>query len=132
MLEHWCWTPSVLNSLAGHYTQHSERDQLAYLNTHAELPDEKPPMKLLERLAASRVIDEANQLSKQLHLAFFDLEVHGPDASNLSELYNRLRSECTSLVGPEYQGYGFCWGSAQARFRHIFGGYAAGYYCYIL
>ncbi|KAJ5087898.1 hypothetical protein N7456_011514 [Penicillium angulare] len=135
MLEHWCWTPSILHSLASHYTSQSEYDRSAYLETHAELPDEKPPLELLERLTASRGINQAHQISSSLHLALFDLTVHGPTPekySNFSELYNKLRTECTSLLGPESQGNGFSWGFGQTRFRHIFGAYPAGYYCYIL
>ena len=133
MLERWCWTPSILHSLASHYTHHSEQDREAYLSLHGQLPDEKPPVELLDRLVASQAVDQACLIQNQLYLARFDLAVHDNNTeSDISSLYNRLRNECTSLVGPESHGQGFRWGSGQARFQHIFQQYAAGYYCYTL
>lgn len=133
MLERWCWTPSILHSLATHYTHHSKEDQDKYLSLYGKVPNEKPPIELFDRLVASQAVNQACQIQSQLHLARFDLAVHDNGTeSDLSRLFNRLRKECTSLVGPESHGRGLDWGSGQARFQHIFQGYAAGYYCYTL
>ncbi|KAJ5758448.1 hypothetical protein N7520_005604 [Penicillium odoratum] len=133
MLEHWCWTPSILHSLSRHYTYTSVEDKEAYLKTHAHLPADKPPIDLFERLVAAQAVDEACLMLNQLHYALYDLTIHGTTlVEDLSVLYNRMRWECTSLVGPDQltgpdsHGGDYHWGSGQARFPHFFRNYAAG------
>ena len=133
MLEHWCWTPSILHSLSRHYTYTSVQDKEAYLKLHAHLPAEKPPIDLFERLVAAKAVDEACLMLNQLHYALYDLTVHGKTpVEDLSVLYNRMRRECTSLIGPDSHGEDDHWGSGQARFSHFFKNYAVGYYVYVL
>ncbi|KAJ5703468.1 metallopeptidase [Penicillium malachiteum] len=129
MLEHWCWTPSILHSLARHYTYTSVKEKEAYLKLHAQLPAEKPPTELFERFVAARAVDKACVGLNQLHYTLYDLIIHGTaPAEDLSALYNRMRRECTPLIGPD----GDHWGAGQARFSHFFRNYASSYYVYIL
>ncbi|KAJ5539712.1 hypothetical protein N7513_008044 [Penicillium frequentans] len=133
MLEHWCWTPSILHSLSRHYTYTSVQEKEAYLELHAHLHAEKPPIDLFKRLIAAKEVDEACIRLNQLHYTLYDLTIHGTTpVEDLSVLYNRMRSECTSLIGPDSHGEDYHWGSGQARFQHFFGNYAAGYYVYFL
>ncbi|KAJ6004766.1 metallopeptidase [Penicillium herquei] len=133
MLEHWCWTPSVLHSLSRHYTYTSDQDKEIYLRSHAELPAEKPPIELFERFKASKAVSEASVMLSQLHYTLYDLTVNGATpVKDLSALYNQMRKDCTSLIGPESHGEGDRWGSGQARYSHFFKNYAAGYYVYFL
>ena len=63
------------------------------------------------------------------------MKVHSPsthaeaEAFKLSELYNNLRTEISGLKGPE--GLRADWGSGEATFGHLVGGYDAGYYGYL-
>ncbi|KAJ5947840.1 hypothetical protein N7466_000855 [Penicillium verhagenii] len=135
MLENWCWTPSVLHSLARHYTYTSAQEREAYLQSHAQLPDEKPSIELFEGLAASRAIDQGCNMLNRLHITLYDLTVYDKDpvpALSLSVFYNQLRSELTSLIGPESHGKGHDWGFGQANTNPLFHNYAAGYYVYFL
>jgi metallopeptidase MepB len=133
MLEHWCWTPSILHSLSWHYTYTSAQEKEAYLKLHAHLSAEKPPIDLFEGLVAAKAVDEACLMLNQLHYALYDLTIHGTTpVEDLSVLYSRMRRECTSLIGPDSHGEDYHWGSGQARFSHFFRTYAAGYYVYFL
>jgi len=93
MLENWCWTPSVLKSLSGHW------------ETKAEIPDD-----LIEKLISTKHVNGALFNLRQLHFGIFDMAVHGPkkheDVENMdiSEVYNRLRSEIAGIKGPEALG----------------------------
>ncbi|KAJ5653737.1 hypothetical protein N7490_000740 [Penicillium lividum] len=133
MLENWCWTPSVLHSLSRHYTYTSIQEREIYLRSHDQLPDEKPPIEIFERLAASRAVDQACQMLNQRHFTLYDLTINDSDlVTELSVLFNQLRTECTSLIGPESHGKDYRWGSGQASSTPFFQNYAAGYYVYFL
>jgi metallopeptidase MepB len=120
MLENWCWTPSQLKSLSKHY------------QTGEPIPDD-----LIEKQISIKHVNDAMFNLRQLHFGLFDMTVHTPSsheaaqAFDFSELYNKLRTQITQLKGPEMFNMGNSWGSGQATFGHLIGGYDAGYYGYL-
>jgi len=93
MLENWCWTPSQLRALSGHY------------ETKAKIPDD-----LIEKLISTKHVNAALFNLRQLHFGLFDMSVHTAktheaiEALDLSKLYNDLRAEISGIKGPEAQG----------------------------
>ncbi|KAL2153644.1 hypothetical protein VTH82DRAFT_4799 [Thermothelomyces myriococcoides] len=120
MLENWCWTPSQLKSLSSHY------------ETGQPIPDD-----LIEKLIATKHVNDALFNLRQLHFGLFDMTVHTPktheelETLDVSKLYNDLRVEISQIKGPEAQGEPSTWGNGQATFGHLIGGYDAGYYGYL-
>ncbi|KAL2164928.1 hypothetical protein VTH06DRAFT_224 [Thermothelomyces fergusii] len=120
MLENWCWTPSQLKSLSSHY------------ETGQPIPDD-----LIEKLIATKHVNDALFNLRQLHFGLFDMTVHTPktheelETLDVSKLYNELRAEISLIKGPEAQGEPSTWGNGQATFGHLIGGYDAGYYGYL-
>ncbi|GAB1319575.1 metalloendopeptidase [Madurella fahalii] len=120
MLENWCWTPSQLKSLSSHY------------ETGNPIPDG-----LIEKLIATKHVNDALFNLRQLHFGLFDMTVHTPKSHSeleeldVSKLYNDLRVEISQIKGPEAQGMPSTWGNGQATFGHLIGGYDAGYYGYL-
>ncbi|KAI1760062.1 Metalloprotease [Hypoxylon sp. FL1150] len=120
MLENWCWTPSQLKALSGHY------------QTGENIPDE-----LIEKLISTKHVNDALFNLRQLHFGIFDMTVHSPatheelEKQDFSKLYNELRTEIAGLKGPEAHGEPSTWGNGQATFGHLVGGYDAGYYGYL-
>lgn len=93
MLENWCWTPSQIKSLSGHF------------ETGEKIPDD-----LIQKLVATKNVNGALFNLRQLHFGIFDMAVHSPksheEAMELdpSKLYNELRTELVGFSGPEEQG----------------------------
>jgi Zn-dependent oligopeptidases len=93
MLENWCWTPSQLKSLSSHY------------QTGAQIPDE-----LIEKLIATKHVNDALFNLRQLHFGLFDMAVHTPkhhgelEELDVSKLYNELRAQISQIQGPEALG----------------------------
>lgn len=93
MLENWCWTPSQLKSLSSHY------------ETGQPIPDD-----LIEKLIATKHVNDALFNLRQLHFGLFDMTVHTPktheelETLDVSKLYNDLRVEISQIKGPEAQG----------------------------
>lgn len=93
MLENWCWTPSQIKSLSGHYET-----------------GEKIPEELVQKLVATKHVNGALFNLRQLHFGIFDMAVHSgkshEDVEKLdtSKLYNELRTELVGFSGPEAQG----------------------------
>ncbi|KAK3319004.1 peptidase family M3-domain-containing protein [Apodospora peruviana] len=120
MLENWCWTPGPLKGLSSHY------------ETGKQIPDD-----LIEKLVATKHVNDALFNLRQLHFGLFDMTVHTPkthadlEKLDVSALYNELRAEIAKLKGPEAQGQPETWGNGQATFGHLIGGYDAGYYGYL-
>ncbi|KAI1177895.1 peptidase family M3 [Nemania sp. FL0916] len=120
MLENWCWTASQLKSLSNHY------------ETGKKIPDD-----LIEKLIATKHVNDALFNLRQLHFGIFDMTVHSPDSHqdleklDASKLYNELRAQICGIKGPEALGETSTWGHGQATFGHLIGGYDAGYYGYL-
>ncbi|KAK8105518.1 peptidase family M3 [Apiospora kogelbergensis] len=120
MLENWCWTPSQIKALSSHY------------ETGQPIPDD-----LIEKQIATKHVNDALFNLRQLHFGIYDMKVHAPEnhetieKMDLTKLYNELRAELCGFAGPETFGQGYNWGSGQATFGHLIGGYDAGYYGYL-
>jgi metallopeptidase MepB len=90
MLEHWCWTPSVLKSLSQHWS------------TKEQIPNE-----LVEKLVATRNVTLAIQNLIQVHYSIFDQVCHTAKsqrevkAIETSSLFNELRVSVTMIKGLE-------------------------------
>ncbi|MCJ1353189.1 MAG: hypothetical protein MMC33_003174 [Icmadophila ericetorum] len=139
MLENWCWTPSQLKALSHHYSYLSP-EYLAAWEDGAEgklRPSEELPDELIDNLVKSKHVNGALFNLRQLHFGIFDMAVHEPKShselenTDISELYNRLRTEIVGIEGPEALGQGYGWAHGQATFGHLMGGYDAGYYGYL-
>ncbi|PPJ60751.1 hypothetical protein CBER1_02320 [Cercospora berteroae] len=138
MLENWCWTPSQIKSLSKHWSHLSPEYEAAWKETGKEKPAQSEmPDDLIRSIIGTRHVNDALFNLRQLHFGIFDMTVHeapshdcvkGLDAS---ETYNKLRSEISTLDGPEALGEGWLWGHGQATFGHLIGGYDAGYYGYL-
>lgn len=139
MLENWCWTPSQLKSLSKHYSYLSSDYKAAFDAEHAGAaqPAETIPEELINSIIKTKHVNDALFNLRQLHFGIFDMTVHSPasyeeiEALEISELYNKLRTEISKLDGPETLGEGYGWGHGQATFGHLIGGYDAGYYGYL-
>ena len=90
MLEHWCWTPSVLKSVSRHW------------KTGRNLPDA-----LIDRLVATKNVNSALNHLRDLQLALFDMKCHDPESRDQLEslsptsLYQELLTSTTLLQGPD-------------------------------
>lgn len=95
MLEHWCWTPSVLKSLSGHW------------HTKEPIPDEMIKA-LLNTRQMNAVIDVRDSLLRPL----FDMAIHDVATSeevkkiDYCTLFNQLRRDIRLTAGPEDIGMG--------------------------
>jgi len=93
MLENWCWTPTQLKELSGHY------------ETGEKIPDD-----LIRQQIATKHVNDALFNLRQLHFGIFDMAVHEPEShewlekQDFSSLYNELRSQIAGIKGPEALG----------------------------
>ncbi|WPG99434.1 Hypothetical protein R9X50_00224800 [Acrodontium crateriforme] len=140
MLENWCWTASQIKSLSKHWSYLSPEYAEAYAasaKSGEQRPSETMPDDLINSIISTRHVNDALFNLRQLHFGIFDMTVHEPathaDAEKIdaSVTYNSLRHEISKLDGPEALGEGQKWGSGQATFGHLIGGYDAGYYGYL-
>ncbi|EKD18132.1 uncharacterized protein L3040_007689 [Drepanopeziza brunnea f. sp. 'multigermtubi'] len=139
MLENFCWDPVILQRLSRHYSHLSPEYMKTWKceNPTEQEPPEKAPLELLKKLTATNKVTLAPLTQRQLSFASFDMAVHSvssDEAKTLDpgETYNRLRREITGLYGPELGPEGYRWGFGHSRFSHMFGGYDAGYYTYVI
>ncbi|MFA6092231.1 MAG: M3 family metallopeptidase [Elusimicrobiota bacterium] len=109
MPENWVWDPAVLERISGHYQD----------------PAKKLPKDLLAKMIAARQALAGLSNLRLVALSLLDLELHGPEAvPDASSVTDRVFREAGYL--PPTPGTHF-----EARFGHIMGGYAAGYYGYL-
>ncbi len=106
MLEHWCWSPTVLASFSRHYRS---GDPL--------------PADLVQRMVAARNVSSGLATLRQIYFARLDLAYHGPGARKDTDGIARDLHPITALPFPEDTHF-------QAGFGHLFG-YDAGYYGYL-
>ncbi len=109
MLENWVWNKEVLQSISGHYLNHSE----------------KLPTTLLEKMLEAESFNRGMRYTKQLLYALYDMTLHSQDqAVDVNKVYTDLYKEITGqepLAGQQFP----------ASFGHLMGGYDAGYYGYL-
>jgi thimet oligopeptidase len=106
IMEHWCWTPAVLQRFARHHQT-----------------GEPIPAALVEQLAAARDLHVALLTLRQVSFGLLDMALHGP--SQEKDLFAITR-ETTAVSGfPHHEGTFY-----PAGFGHLFG-YDAGYYGYL-
>jgi Zn-dependent oligopeptidase len=109
MLENFVWDPGVLESISGHYKDHSK----------------KLPKDLMDKMIAARHVDVALWNLRQLLFGTFDMDVHGKSLpADTTKLYGRVMSD-VSLI-PMTAGT-----HPEASFGHLMNGYDAGYYGYM-
>ena len=109
MFENWAWSPDVLNTISGHYLDHSQ----------------KLPADLLQKMIAARDFNQGYIYTRQLLLALYDMTLHTQDAtSDVNQVYLDLYRQ---VLGQE-PAAGLQFG---ASFGHLMGGYDAAYYGYI-
>ena len=107
--ENWAWEPEVLDSLSGHYTDHSK----------------KIPPELRTRLIRSREIDTGVIYGRQLMIATEDMEFHSTEGQvDVTGISERLYQDIMGI--PPIEG-----GHEPATIGHFMGGYDAGYYSYL-
>lgn len=106
IMEHWCWTPAVLQRFARHH----------------EI-GEPIPAETVEQLAAARDLHVALLTLRQISFGLLDMAFHGP--AEEKDLFAITR-DTTAITGfPHHEGTFY-----PAGFGHLFG-YDAGYYGYL-
>ncbi len=106
IMEHWCWTPEVLQRFARHHQT-----------------GEPIPVDLVRQLAAARDLHVGLLTLRQISFGLLDMAFHGPGEEK--DLFAITR-ETTEVAGfPYHEGTFF-----PAGFGHLFG-YDAGYYGYL-
>ncbi|MFH1329432.1 MAG: M3 family metallopeptidase [Actinomycetota bacterium] len=106
IMEHWCWTPAVLQRFARHHQT-----------------GEPIPAAVVEQLAAARDLHVALLTLRQISFGLLDMAFHGP--AEAKDLFAIAR-ETTAVTGfPLHEATFY-----PAGFGHLFG-YDAGYYGYL-
>ncbi|MFZ3229519.1 MAG: M3 family metallopeptidase [Pseudobdellovibrio sp.] len=109
MLENWVWSAEILNSLSGHYLDHSQ----------------KLPTDLLQKMIAAREFNQGYSYTKQLLYALFDMTLHTQDGPvDVNKTYTDLYRQVMGIEPLANQQF-------PASFGHLMGGYDAGYYGYL-
>lgn len=108
MMESFVWRVDTLVALSGHWSD----------------PARTLPADTAERIVADKFFSPASDALGQAVLAAFDLAVHSSGALDAQKVYAKVVK--AFLGGAPAAGTNF-----PARFGHIMGGYAAGYYGYL-
>lgn len=92
---------------------------------------------MIEGLVGSKTANEALVTLAQVVISMFDMAVHSTSSEdlvdlNLPALYNRIRKDVRRLDDLSDIGGGYDWGHGFAIYPHLVGGYAAGFYAYLL
>lgn len=88
MLENWCWTPSVLQSLSSHWKT-----------------GQQIPIDLVQQLIATKNVNSAISNLHLLHMSLFDMAIHNPrsraelETLDIAETYTSLLSTICQLDG---------------------------------
>ncbi|KYQ89422.1 peptidase M3A and M3B domain-containing protein [Tieghemostelium lacteum] len=112
LFENWCWNKDVLSAkLSGHFKDHSKK-----------LPEE-----LIQKLVASKNVNNGLFYLRQLGFSTFDTKIHGTDTSlftRTAEFVNQNTKEVSLFETLPNT-------NSAASFGHIMGGYDAQYYSYM-
>jgi len=106
IMEHWCWTPLVLQRFARHHQT-----------------GEPIPADLVGKLAEARDLHIALFMLRQISFGQLDMSLHGPGRDKDLHEITRVTSEIAGFPFHEDTFY-------PASFGHLFG-YDAGYYGYL-
>ena len=111
-MENWCWAPSALQLISGHY------------ETGEPLPQD-----LLDKMLAAKNFQSAMFLVRQLEFALFDFRLHAEYdpalGGRVQQILDDVRQQVSVIMPPRFNRF-------QHGFSHIFaGGYGAGYYSYL-
>lgn len=88
MLENWCWTADTLRRLSSHW------------ETGKPIADD-----LIEKLIATKHVNEAIFNTRQLHFGLFDMAIHMPrsheeaKAMDATIMYNQMRKDLSGAIG---------------------------------
>jgi metallopeptidase MepB len=146
MFEQFFWQEWHIMNVSLHYSHISSHHKELW---RASLPEDQretkdlPPARLQDNVIAALVNTNLNRRNvrdqlKELFFATYDMLIHSPESHeklermNLTELFNKTKSEIYSLSGGEVIGDGWEWGHGETVFRNVINGYDAGYYAYIL
>ncbi|KAI4598801.1 hypothetical protein KJ359_002693 [Pestalotiopsis sp. 9143b] len=145
MLEQFFWVERHIKDVSFHYSHIDLRMREMWIKTlddHEKAnPPDKPPQlsdDVVRTLAETNSSKAVQDQLKELFFATYDLQVHTPasheelETLNLTELFNKTRSEIYKVRGGEAFGEGWEWAHGQTVFRNIINRYDAGYYSYIL
>ncbi|ROR98984.1 oligopeptidase A [Sinobacterium caligoides] len=107
-LENWCWEPTVIPMISGHY------------QTGEALPQAE-----LEKMLAAKNFQSGMQMVRQIEFALFDMSIHQCDGTvDIQAELNAVRAKVAVIPAAEFNRF-------QHGFSHIFaGGYCAGYFSY--
>ncbi|MEO8274401.1 MAG: M3 family metallopeptidase [Chloroflexota bacterium] len=107
MLENWVWNADVLQSLSGHYKDHSK----------------KLPKELLDRMIAAKNLDNGLKYSRQAFFALTDMRYHSQPTANTTAVWHQGMKDVFGIAASDGT-------SEEGSFGHLFG-YEAGYYSYL-
>lgn len=145
MLEQFFWVERHIKDVSFHYSHIDSRMKdmwRATLEDQDKVHSLEKPVQLSDDLV--RILAQTNQSKavrntlNDLFFATYDMLVHTPashaalERLNLTELFNKTRSDVLKVRGGEALGEGWEWCHAQTIFRNILNRYDAGYYSYIL
>ena len=102
MLENWCFV----------------EDELQFLSSHYERPQEKIPLDLVKRIIETKHLNDFLFNLRQLHFALFDLRIHSsgiPAKGAITEWWNDMRRELSLVKDDGDVTYG------HGSFGHMFG-----------
>jgi oligopeptidase A len=110
-LENWCWEPSAIPLLSGHYQS-----------------GEPLPAALLDKMLAAKNFQAGLFMLRQIEFSLFDFKLHRDYSAQqprpAQDIIDEVRREIAVYPLPAFNRF-------QHGFTHIFaGGYAAGYYSY--
>lgn len=110
-LENWCWEPSAIPLLSGHYQS-----------------GEPLPAALLDKMLAAKNFQAGLFMLRQVEFSLFDFKLHrdysAQQPRSAQDVIDEVRREIAVYPLPAFNRF-------QHGFTHIFaGGYAAGYYSY--
>lgn len=148
MLEQFFWAERHIKDVSFHYSHvdPSMKEQwrlttLADGDGSHDVP-QMPPAQLdddqVRNLAQTNQHKAVQDQLKELFFATYDMLVHTPSSHteleelNMTELFNKTRSDVYKVRGGEALGEGWEWCHGQTIFRNILNRYDAGYYSYIL
>jgi metallopeptidase MepB len=145
MLEQFFWMERHIKDVSFHYSHIDSSMKKMWRSTLADQDESDVPEMpvqldddLVRNLARTNQCKAVQDQLKEVFFATYDMLVHTPSSHaeleklNLTELFNKTRSDVYKVRGGEASGEGWEWCHGQTIFRNILNRYDAGYYSYIL